>query len=166
MVPGSRIIEINNVIKRYSLFSGVDELGAKIAYLNGLSLRINRMIKDETHTVFIVGHLAQELSIKYDIIVVKRLNLKELLYRLRYRKYPAAKIRENLIAEALDYCGVKAQSASNEVYEIESEASISKIKSYIRSVQACKATVKPTAKQINHMKELAALAKKEKKIGI
>lgn len=160
------IIEINDVIKQYNLFSGVDELGAKIADLKGLSLRINRMIKNETHTIFIVGHLAQELSIKYNIIVVKRLNLKELLYRLRCRKYPASKIRENLIAEALDYCGVKAQAASNEVYEIESEASIARIKSYIMSVQAGKATVKPTAKQINHMKELAALAKKEKEIGI
>ena len=141
-------------------------MGAKIANLKRLSLKINHMLEDEAHTTFIVGHLAQELSIKYDIVVVKRLNLEELLRRLKRRKYPIAKIRENLIAEALDYCSVKARSAFSEVYEIENRASIAKIESYIKSVQAGKAAVKPNAKQISHMKELAALAKNEKKIGI
>ncbi len=166
IVSNSKVIEINSIVKRYGLFSGIDELGAKIADLKRLSIRINRMLKNETHTVFITGHLVQELNINYDIILVKRLNLRELLYRLKRRKYAMAKIRENLISEALDYCGVKARSMSNEVYEIESEASLAKIKSYIVSIQSDKAAIRPITKQINHMGELAILAKEEKKIGI
>jgi broad-specificity NMP kinase len=55
-----------------------------------------------------VGHLVPEIKIKYDMIIVLRIGLKLLVERLEERGYQKEKIRENIVSESIDYCGIKS----------------------------------------------------------
>ena len=50
------------------------------------------------------GHLACEIKIPNDFVIVLRTNPKILETRLAKRKYSKNKIEENILAEVLDYC--------------------------------------------------------------
>ncbi len=50
------------------------------------------------------GHLACEMSLPADFVVILRTNPKTLEQRLTKRKYGKQKLNENLLAEMLDYC--------------------------------------------------------------
>lgn len=57
------------------------------------------------------GHLACEFAVPADAVVVLRCDPMELRKRYAGRGYAPAKAKENLLAEALDYCLVKAEAA-------------------------------------------------------
>jgi adenylate kinase len=68
---------------------------------------------------FIVeGHMACELELDADYVFVLRTHPDELGKRLRERKYLKAKVDENVMAEALDYCLLKVEKKKN-VFEID-----------------------------------------------
>jgi len=56
------------------------------------------------------GHLACEFSAPADAVVVLRCDPRVLEKRLKKRGYPEEKIRENVLAELLDYCLIKAEA--------------------------------------------------------
>jgi adenylate kinase len=68
---------------------------------------------------FIVeGHMACELELDADYVFVLRAHPDELGKRLKARKYVKAKVDENVMAEALDYCLLKVEKKKN-VFEID-----------------------------------------------
>jgi adenylate kinase len=118
----AKIIEINDVLNSYGAFSGVDESGAKIADLAKLGRAVRREIsyyRNAPCPVVLVGHLAPELPLKYDAAIIVRSKLTELEKRLMKRGYSKRKISENLISEALDYCGTSMHGKCKELYEVE-----------------------------------------------
>jgi adenylate kinase len=68
---------------------------------------------------FIVeGHMACELEMNADYVFVLRTHPDELGERLKARRYIKAKVDENVMAEALDYCLLKVEHKKN-VFEID-----------------------------------------------
>ena len=69
----------------------------------------------------IEGHLACELPLKDALVIVLRCRPPVLRDRMKKRKYPERKIKENLEAEALDYCTVLAEKnySQHMVFEVD-----------------------------------------------
>lgn len=103
---GWHYICINDVVKEKKLYSKTDKDGAKIAKLAPLKKELNLQIKNSKNSVVIDGHLGCEVHLNIDKIIVLRLDPKELNKRLAARNYEDEKIRQNLAAEALDYCTI------------------------------------------------------------
>jgi adenylate kinase len=154
-----RIIEINDVVDRYGLFSGKDADGSKTVKMGALSNRLRRLIKG-AGTVILVGHLACEMDLGYDITIVTRLRLSKLEKILKRRGYSEKKIKDNLMVEALDYCGVLAEKISKEMYEVETAADKRNIVSYIRMrIKGNRGAKKPELSRVSRMAELLAFIK-------
>lgn len=153
---GAHLIEINDIVKKKSLFSSRDKEGAMIVRLNPLRKEMAREVAKRGGLILVVGHLAPEIDLHYDMAIVLRGRLKVLAERLKKRGYSTDKIRENLISEALDYCGVKMAGICAETYEVGTE------KELVMAGKAIRDTVmgKPTRirkREINGMKELLSL---------
>ncbi len=161
------VLEINDVVTKYHAFSGKDKFGTRIVKLNQLSsLTKKELAKRKSKNVVLVGHLAPELSIKYDIAVVTRCKPALLAKRLEKRAYPKEKLRDNIVSEAVDYCGVAIIAKCNEVYEIESESDKSAVMKYIAALSKGKKVKKPKQKQINNLNGLLELIKDGNKYGL
>ncbi len=99
------LIEVNDIVEKYSLYKGVDKFGSKLVNVGILKSKIEEIINHYSGIVILVGHLLADIKLDYDIVVVKREHLPVLEKRMIDRGYKNEKIRENLISEALDYCG-------------------------------------------------------------
>lgn len=129
-IKNINIIEINKIVDKYKLYTHTDIDNAKVVNIKKLSRRLNLYLKNielknksnnksRIIAAIFVGHLACELDIAFDVSFTIRSSLKTLEKRLIKRKYKKSKIRENLLAEALDYCGIKINKISKQAYEIE-----------------------------------------------
>ncbi len=153
---GIPLIEINSIIESYRLFSKVDIDGAKVAKIRPLTSKIKQLAKESVKNgaVLVVGHLACELDIRYDIGIVVRCDLKTLEKRLEVRGYGTEKLKENLMAEALDYCGAAAEEKCGEVLEVESEADRNAVANYLKTKLEGKRVEAPHLRRIDRMPEL------------
>lgn len=166
-VPNSRVIEINDIVNRYRLYSGTDKFGTKIVRLGALTSALKREIKKSIGmTIFVTGHLAPELKLHYAIAIVKREGLETLADRMEGRKYPKEKIRDNLVAEATDYCGGKMSRLCRETYEVESASDIKRVLRYIVALSEGRRAKKPRRKEISKMNDLLKLVKKGNRYGL
>jgi broad-specificity NMP kinase len=159
-LPDATILELNLIAKKKGLFLGVDSDGAKIVDLKRLSSTARNEARRNKKTTILVGHLVPELELKYDIIVVMRANLQVLEKRLSVRHYKKKKLSDNLVCEALDYCGLLCKKKAKEVYEVETEKEKRLAIEYITKVASGKKARKPKARTINKMGELLGLLKK------
>ncbi|HII09983.1 TPA: AAA family ATPase [Candidatus Micrarchaeota archaeon] len=167
-LPESEMIELNDIVDRFKLFSDVDKLGSKIVRLKELEAKMAEIIKEKgmSRNIIVVGHLVPEIKLKYDLIVVVRVNLKGLISRMERRNYQKEKIRENLVSESIDYCGVKSSEMCAETYEIENEEERRKVLNYIKERSAGKSANKPEAKEISKMDELLELVTEGNRYGL
>lgn len=118
-----RIIDINRIITDEGLHIGRDELrGSLVADMEALQGRLDELIKGETETIIIEGHLSHYLE-GSDAVIVLRTRPVVLAHRLEKRAYFKEKVRENMEAEALDVILVETTQQHNRVYEIETTAS-------------------------------------------
>lgn len=109
------VIHLNSVIEEHGFIDGTDDRrGSWIADLDAIS----EWLGDRDDLV-IESHLAHR--VRSDRVVVLRCHPEELERRLRERGEPAAKVEENVEAEALDLILAEAVGAHGEarVYEIE-----------------------------------------------
>jgi adenylate kinase len=114
-----RIIDINRMITDEGLHTGRDELrGSLVADMQALQRRLNELVKGETVTIIIEGHLSHCLE-GSDAVIVLRTRPGVLAYRLEERGYSKEKVRENMEAEALDVILVETTQKHNRVYEVE-----------------------------------------------
>lgn len=113
----ARLVGINALVGRKRLWKGVDRYGSRIVKLKELEKTLNRMLAKERNAV-VEGHLACELRLRCNATIVLRLNPKTLERRLKKRRYAEAKLRDNLLAEMLDYCTIKSLGNYKNVYEV------------------------------------------------
>jgi adenylate kinase len=167
-LPNSMVIELNDLVDQYKLFSGIDELGARIVKIKELEKKTKELIKEhqKNSNIIIVGHLAPELRIDLDLVIVLRAKLKELIKRLEERGYSIEKVRENLISESIDYCGEKSMDMCREVYEVENEKEKKEILKYIKDRYNNKETSRPEKKEISKLDELLELVTEGNRYGL
>lgn len=117
--PKSIIIDANRLIIKNKLYSGSDRYGAKIANLKGLQKLVNGIIarNRKNNLLILEGHLLCDIKVKGAIAIVLREHLKTLLKRMMRRGYARGKIRDNIVSEAIDYCGEAASKNYEKTYE-------------------------------------------------
>lgn len=74
--------------------------------------RLGRALKnalERKKDIIIEGHLACEVPLKADVVFVLRTHPKTLIKRLKRRGYDKEKVIENVLAEMLDYCTIRAE---------------------------------------------------------
>jgi len=106
-------LDVNLVIQQYKLVDKYDKkLKTNIVDVNKLNKVLIKIIKDYQkikQSIIIDSHLSHYLPKKYvDLCIVTKCSLKKLQQRLKKRKYPQNKIRENMDAEILDVCLLEA----------------------------------------------------------
>ena len=107
-------INVNALVKTKKLAVRDDE-DRKTTIVNTEKLRREL----EKHAAFVVdSHLLCEFPLKNTIVLVLRCDPRVLQKRLKKRGYSPAKIRENLEAEALDYCTLVSEKHYKRVYDI------------------------------------------------
>lgn len=149
-----KVIEANDIVEKHGLYSGIDKYDAKIVRIRPLTRHLKSEIRKTKTTTIIVGHLAADLDLHYDICVVTRSKLARLAMVFRQRRYSKEKARENLFAEALDYCGVEVLQRAKETYEVETGKDKKEIMLYIKKRVAGKRVKRPAPRQISAMPEL------------
>ena len=147
------IIEINDVVKKGRFFSSIDKDGVMTVKLAPLKKELKRKIIGLSGIVLVVGHLAPELNVKYDLAIVIRGHLRLLSRRMKARKYNFGKIRDNLVSEALDYCGIRMARLCKDTYEIETKEEIKTAMNFIMNFAKGKSK-SMERKEINSMGEL------------
>ncbi len=148
------VLELNDLVRRYRLFSGKDRFGTMIVRLPALRARTMAFVSaNKGRDVILVGHLLPELGICVDIMIVVRAKLNTLARRMRARGYPTDKIRDNLVDEALDYCGARSEGIARELIEVEGRAGMHAVVSYVSAMAAGRRTAF-AGKRIDKMGEL------------
>jgi adenylate kinase len=161
------VIEINDVVERDVLYSGKDQFGAKIVDIARLDLALKAEIKKaDAAVVLVVGHLVPDLDLRQDVTIVLRAKLKTLIRRFEKRGYPEDKIRENLVAEATDYCGMVSREKCASTYEAETAADKSRVMDYILDISKHAGAREPAKKVIEKMDELLELIEAGNRFGL
>lgn len=119
----AHLIDINKLVDEKHLYTGIDEeKGYKIVELDDLFKEIDHIIgeiNDSHKYILIEGHLSH-LFRKSDLVIVLRANPNVLQDRMKTKGWKAAKIRENIEAEAIDICSYEAfEIHGNKVNEID-----------------------------------------------
>jgi len=114
-------VDVNKIIKEKNLGERYDR--KRRCYevdVNKLNRELIKIIKEEknkkTKGIVIDSHLSHYLPKRYvDLCIVTKCDLKTLKKRLERRKYPKAKIRENLDAEIFDVCLNEAKEIGHKI---------------------------------------------------
>lgn len=108
---GAYLVDINKLVDEKHLYTGIDEeRGYKIVDLDALFNEVGEIVKmadDPNKHVIVEGHLSH-LFENSDIVIVLRANPDILKDRMKTKGWKAAKIRENIEAEAIDVCSYEA----------------------------------------------------------
>jgi len=107
---GAYLVNINELVDEKHLYTGIDEeRGYKIVDLDVLFNEMKDIIKkiDPDKHIIVEGHLSH-LFENSDIVIVLRANPDVLRDRMKTKGWEAAKIRENIEAEAIDVCSYEA----------------------------------------------------------
>jgi adenylate kinase len=158
-MPKYEVIEINDVVEKHKLFSRIDENESKVVKLRALEEKMQEMIAErrKKSNLIIVGHLVPEMKLNQDVSVVMRLNLNALIKRLEARGYKTEKIRENIISESVDYCGLKTMESCEETYEVETEGEKADVMAYLIDMASGRERKPPKKNEINRLDELLEL---------
>ncbi|QLJ52228.1 MAG: adenylate kinase [Candidatus Fermentimicrarchaeum limneticum] len=122
---GFEVICLNEIVDKKKLWSGKDGFGSRIVNLRKLEHETNKLLSKKRNCV-VEGHLACEMKLKCDLVIVCRTKPHVLESRLRKRGYPEKKLNENLMCELLDYCTIKSLGNYRKVYEVETSKNVKK----------------------------------------
>ena len=165
-VRSTDVIEINDIVNEQKLYSGVDKFNTRIVSLGRLRSAVQKKLKaSKSMAVILVGHLAPELGIRYDAAIVLRQGLLELAKRMEKRGYAKEKIRDNLIAEAVDYCGAKMEKKCAIIYEAETLEERRRAVSMIKQLLEGK-HIRMKKREIDKVKDLLKLVNRGNKYGL
>ncbi len=156
-IKDSELVHANDLIKSKHIFSSYSKDGAMVVKLDMLAREIDRLRKSSGKRILIIeGHVLCDMKIKGATAVVIREHLETMRNRLEERGYAKKKINDNLVSEAIDYCGANASMNYKESFELmNSKDAASTIVSIIEGKMMPR-------KQIDLLHELVMLMKKEK----
>jgi adenylate kinase len=126
-ILGIPVVHANDLIKSEKLYSSKAADGSLIVKMPELNRRITSIIRSSKSSLIVEGHVLCEIQISGAVAVVIRQHLRTTLERLKARGYSAQKLRDNMISEALDYCGERARKNYSSVYEIIGNKSSAKV---------------------------------------
>lgn len=154
----SELIRANDIVNEKRLFSSIEKDGTKVVRMQPLEKEIEKRIKaSKKKFVIIEGHLLCDMKIRGATAIVIREHLSKLVTRMKKRGYRTDKIRDNIISEATDYCGVNASVNYKKAYELLNDrGAISRIMS-IANGNPCR------NQSIDLLDELNKIAKKDRK---
>jgi adenylate kinase len=162
---GAELIEVNDIVQKFRLFSGKDPDGTKIVRMNALSSKLEELANGRKGHMILVGHLLPDLDVTPDLMVVVRAPLGLLLSRMEGRGYGKEKIRENIIAESVDYCGDRSKARHIAAYEVETDAEKEALMDYIGAIAAGRRADEPKSTEPRRLEELMELAWGENEYG-
>lgn len=117
-VGDAEAVHITELVKAKRLFSGVSKQGELIVETDRLRRELERIIARSVQSVVIIeGHLLCDISVRGAVVLVLREHLPVLAGRLKRRGYSLEKVSENVIDEALDYCGMHSGNHYASVFE-------------------------------------------------
>ncbi|MGI0141845.1 MAG: AAA family ATPase [Candidatus Micrarchaeales archaeon] len=161
-IVDSKIYNATDIVNKFKLYSGKDKFGAKIVRMKQLERKINEIVKKEDHsTIIFEGHILADIKIKGAIAIVLREHLKTIKTRLLKRGYPIEKIRENIVSEALDYCGVSAADNYHPVYEL-----LNGKKTMAQIILLAKGKSRKNRTSLNLTEELVGIIKSDSRFAI
>lgn len=118
-LSGAEVIRASDVINGKRLAYARSRDGTKIVDMRKLKAELDgRIRKSKKRIIIIESHLLCDITIKDAVAIVLRERLATLRKRLEKRGYDVEKVRENLISEATDYCGVRSERHYRPVFEI------------------------------------------------
>jgi adenylate kinase len=110
MLGDASLVKVNDVVKRKHLFSGYAKDGAMLVRMDALAREISQISRaSKSRYLILEGHLLCEMKIRGAMAFVMREHLSVLLSRLKRRGYSARKIKDDIVSEAIDYCGALAE---------------------------------------------------------
>lgn len=116
----TKLIELNKVVDQHKLWIGVDKFDTKLVKMLQLEKKTNEMLeKSKADLTIVEGHLGCDLNLNCDIVIVLRTKPSVLKERLAKREYLEEKLRENVMAEMLDYATIDAGERYPHVNEID-----------------------------------------------
>lgn len=110
---GAGVLHISEFVEERGLGSGYDRKtqseSVDVRKLEGELRKEFAKLGTRNSKLIVEGHLACEIKLNADFVFVLRCSPKILEKRMGRRGYPPAKIRENMLAEMLDYCTQNAE---------------------------------------------------------
>lgn len=165
-IKDSGVLELSDIVERYKLYSSKDKYGSKIIRTKQLRDKVKKLVNGQKEVAILVGHLFPELGIRADLTVVTRVGLAKLAKRLEARGYQKGKISENLVSEALDYCGQGSRKLSDETYEVETDKEKRAVLLYITGIAKGRKVKRPLSREISKTKDIVALARGKNPYGL
>lgn len=127
---GLPLIEVNSLAKEKKLYTSVEQ-GSLVVDL----AKLKRALRGFTGVA--EGHLLCEIRLPAKVIVL-RASPRTIARRLAPRRYSKQKLKDNIEAEALDYCAIKSRQHYRRVIEVDTTGltpaqSAAKTLRYLRS---------------------------------
>ncbi len=142
---GLKVIEISSVARKYKAYSSTDKDGTLVADIKRLNSAIRKELASAKEcNIAIVGHMVQDLRLKLDICITIRARPRELYTRQKARGYGLSKIKENIISEALDYCGINASRTCKLSFEVETAEEKDRLVKYLAGLMERNKGIKGT----------------------
>jgi len=126
------LINLNKILKENKLKEKYDQ--KRKCYIIDTK-KLNRilidLIKKSKQDIIIDSHLSHYLPKKYvDLCIITKCDLKILEKRLKKRRYPKTKIRENLDCEIFDVCFNEAKENKHKVIIIDTSDGVKNLKKF------------------------------------
>ncbi len=161
-IGDTEVIHATDVVNRKRFFTSYSKDGAKIVQMKRLQNELERMARSSRKShVIIESHLLCDLKIRGASALVLREHLATLAKRMQDRGYSNGKIKANIVSEATDYCGIRAER--NYATVLEAFSGDSKLESYALALISGK---KPKAKEIDLLPEFDKLLRHRKEIAL
>ncbi len=120
-VPGTGKTSVARILAErlgYPLITTKDLV--KEEYVDTRKLRMKAIwATRDLENVILEGHLFCEAKVPVDLVIVLRTHPEELKRRLKPRGYSERKLRENLMAEFIDYCITKAEERYEDIWQVD-----------------------------------------------
>lgn len=120
-VPGTGKTSVANVLAEktgWPIIRANDLVHREYVDTRKLRMKALWTIKNMDNAI-LEGHLFCEVKLPVDHVIVLRTRPDVLEERLKPRGYPEKKIRENVMAEMLDYCLSRAEKKYGEVWQVD-----------------------------------------------
>ena len=118
-MKNAELIKANDLVKSLRLYTSRAKEGEFVVNMPKLKGELERRIKkSRAETIILEGHILCDIKIKGAIAIVIREHLKTTEKRMKLRHYSKKKIEDNIVSEAVDYCGINAENNYSKVYEV------------------------------------------------
>lgn len=157
----AKLVRVNDLVRKKGLFYSRASDGTMVVELGRLKKEITGIIRaNRGRAIIIEGHVLCDIALKGAVAVVVREHLPKLVGRLAARKYSIGKIRDNVVSEATDYCGVNAALNYDHVFELLNDKNA--VSTIIRMMEGKKIA----GAEIDLLGELEGLLKKDRRLVI